>query len=67
VENRERSGLVKLKIGGNLQGEPIFCLICTVAILASHEKGRDGADPRGPRRHDKRNANLPSQQADWNG
>lgn len=39
--SRERSGSVKLKIGGNLQGEPIFCFTDTAAVSASHKKGRD--------------------------
>jgi len=44
--SRECSDPVKRKIGGDLQGEPIFRLTGTAAASAFHKKGRDAATPR---------------------
>jgi hypothetical protein len=43
----ERSGEGKLKIGGDLQGEPIFCFPETAAALTCQKKdtGVDGLKP----------------------
>ena len=38
---------LKLKIGGDLEGEPIFCLNRPAGPLARHQSGCNGADVKG--------------------